>query len=762
MNLSFREKVISSFIDLSSFSNNNITTQAPLYWLAQKKYSDWGPVMVLNPNTREYYREGCEFINDKNLINIVNKYLNQKSNEKTIEEICLYKTRLLYYLGIYNTTTNDLLLLNKSNNNEIKDWSKYLIYLEKYVLNPGGFVLNRIDLESINSEKVFYLMKLLLLNSYSQNLGTKNILSIYEYEITNWPKLEDLNSIVFKARVLRYQSAFLYSTERFKELIDLNKSINNLFNISFREDFLEVESLRRLLFYFCTRLFLLKNFEYAYEHVLNLVKIDPYCSAVHTLRGMIEENLGIYALAKSSYQLGYSLGYNEKDFCYMKIKNINDQKIEKNNLNKEIECLWSANKSYNSIKIKKTDILNLIKSSSVYEMYPSFWTFDIDKNENKPFWYKQIKNSFEVLENEKNLFFETCYFQSLQPKNFRYRMTLSALQEIKDLKKIDVKGLEDFSIMDLPSSTWQIEYLKNSLKLISFDLKKSCYLSRVFLYLGLEKDTIKATSWVWNIEKWNIYHSFLGYTSLLLSYRSGNDLNYFENSKTAFLKFPECDETLRLKLMLCIQCGGFFGKKKDIQKVIYWYEKGKKILEKILESDKFKNEEKMIIHSRWYRFSSFIPYLEKNYNLLDKETNLYINLGTKALNQYPSKFTLENMYAVYETRARTAEFLGKNEEAYNWFLKIRNEIDPFDSKVEINLGDMKEKMFDYKISYSHYESAFNKGPPLRDMAIFKMAKLDHDFQRYWQSIFLFSQYQELVLQSKISDNYLFKMFFEIK
>lgn len=761
MKLSFREKVISSFIDLSSFPINNITAKSPLYWIKQKKYSDWGPSMVLHPNTREYYKEGCEFIDDEVLKNIVNCNLVENNVEQKTEEICLYKTRLLHYLGIYESTKIDLEKLRDTKNVEIKDWAEYLINLEKYVLNPAEFKLSKQNLEKFENNNVLYLMKFLLMNSYSQNLKEKNILNFFEEEISHWPKLNSLNSIVFEARKLRYQASFLFSSERFKELLDMDKLIDNLVNKSLYQDFLEIEAIRRLLFYFCSRLCLIKDFECAYKFIQNLVKIDPYCSAVQTLKGIIEENLGIFSLAKASYQVGYSLGYAEKQFCHTKINKIEEQNITKNNINKEIENLWSANIKYKASKINNNDLLNLIKNSSVFEMYPAFWTFSEDDRDNKPFWYKQTKNAFSVLKSEKDLFFETCYFQSLQPYNFRYKMTLSAIQESEELKKFEIDNLQNFSIMNIHSSCEQIEFLQNSLNAVTTNSKHACYISRVFLYLGLEQDAVKATAWIWSLEKWDIYHCYLAYTSLLLSYRSGIDLNYYENSQIAFFKFPDCDETLRLRLMLCIQCGGFYGKKKDIAKVKYWYHNGKSILDKILESDKFKNEEKMILHSRWYRFTSFIPYLEKNNSLLNKETNLYISLSTEVLEHSPSKFTLENMYAVYETRARTAEFLCQKEEAYNWFLKIRNDVDPFDSKVEINLGDMKEKIGDLDMAYFHFEMAYKKGPPLRDMALFKMARIDRIRQRNWQSLFLFSRYQELIPSSKLAEQYISDIFLDL-
>ncbi|WGL60365.1 hypothetical protein QEJ31_01945 [Pigmentibacter sp. JX0631] len=753
MLITFREKIISPFINLSSNLENNITSQAITFWLKQKKYNNFGATMVLHPNTREQYKDNCKLINDEYTIKIVNNYLQDNFKDQCPEEICLYQTRLLYYLGIYKVNSIQLSKLLKSKKSSIQDWASYLIYLEKYVLNTKDFKFCKSNIDAIETNEVKYHMKFLLMNSYSQNLNidSRKILDLLEAEISEWQEPESINKIYFQARKLRYQSLFFFCSERFLELIELSEQIKKITLEVSLTNYLEVESLRRLLFYYCTRLCLIHKYEQALFFIPKLIEIDPFCSAVHTLRGMIEENLGMYPLAKNSYQFAYSIGFSEKSFCYEKIRKIESSNKFCDDLSSDLKKVWSTDNKYQSFKYNENDLFDLIKQSNVYKKYPSLWSFEKDTNSNSPFWYRQISNAIDVIELEKDLFFESCYFQSLQPYHFKARMTISALQEIGLLNKFSVFDIQNFSIMQIYSSNNLIESLQEFLKNKSSNSLKACYYSRLLLYLGLEKDANNATSWVWNIENWDINHCYLVYTNLLLSYRSGNDLEYFDKCYKAYLKFPDCDETLRLKLMMCIQCGGYFGKNKELEKVKHWYFLGKEIIEKIISSTKFTEHEKIILHSRWYRFSSFIPYLEKNYNLLSQETNLYIKLSEEAYAKNPSAITLENLYAVYETRARTAEFLGKKEEAYEWFLKLRNEIDPYDSKVEINLGDMQEKIGSFQKAYTHFEKAYRNGPPLRDMALLKMAQIDQFYEKNWRSIFLYSQYQDLVPTSKIAE-----------
>ena len=758
--MTFRESTISSFIDLSISPHLSITATAPLYWLEQKGFQSWGPSMVLHPYTRAKYKEGSFRVVDQKLITACENLLKKRDDFGTDAGV-LFATRLHMYLGLYGHLAQELQHLQKSADPIIRDWACYLTDLTNYVMSPYDFKASQ-DGETIQTPEVRYLYSFLLMNSVSFHNADEN--SVVEFqrilEGLNCPN--GLDATVHAARSLRYRAQYFTLQKNAAELLTLHKPIGELMRQLEPRNFLQAEAARRLLFYCISKLCIFGRYREALSLAHQLSALDPYCSAALTLKGMVEERIGLRPLAVTSYQAGYALGFVEKEFCKRKIDALS--KIANGSapipISQEIDELWSTNRSSLVRRLPEKALYGLIKRTSVFEKFPTLWTFEIDARSEQPFWYRQMSNSLEVLKEKRDLFYSSCYFQSLQVTNFRRRITLEALQEISDLDRLPDSASE-LSILNEPTTSEHVDLMKEGLENIKSNSQNACYLSRVFLYFGLEKDAETATNWVWSVDKWGPYESFLAYTSLLLSYRSKSDPLYFEKSKIAFGKFPEINETLRMRLILCIQSGGYFGKKNDLAKVKFWHEQGATVLQQILESPFFTEGEKHLLHSRWYRFSSFVPHLEKDLNQLSLETDLYIELAEKALETERTSYTLENMYAVFETRARIAEAIGDKQKAYDWFLKLRNEVDPRDSKVEINLGDMQQKLGNAAAALKHYERAFEKGPPLRDMALFKMAEIERANGRNWRSAFLYSRFGELRRESKVASDRLQDLFCKI-
>lgn len=756
MTFSFREQSIRSFIDLRSGPFLSITARSPIFWLTQKKFSNWGPSMVLHPNTREYYREGSKKIDDDFIRKIIAEKSEWMLSDQSHEEVELFRIRLRYYVGIYDEA-DDLDKYERSPNPEIRDWARYLLDLKRYVISPSIFKLSQADLKVESSEEINLLYSSLLINSYCQNLTKPGVLMAFEKLVDNWPIIRDLNGGLQEIRRIRSLSAFLYCTGQLSELSALNSVIKFLFSRIHSDNFLEVEGIRRLIFYHATRLCMVAKFSEAYELIHLMSTIDPYCSAVICLKGIVEDNLGLTSMARSSYELGYSIGFNERAFCFKRLSELSLGKTTALNVPKEIDSIWFTGKLFKANRFDKKKVDELIKQTTVYKRFPAFWTLQNDNQVDKPYWYRQTGNALDVQNEQKDFFFETCYFQSLQPTNFRQRILKSAYQEIGDVDKFDIP-ISEPTIRNNYSLDSGSEILLDGLHKSKDDARTACYFSRIFMYFGFEIDAVQSSNWVWGKEKWDAFDSYLAYTNLLLSYRSGNDQEYFQKSVIAFSKFPNAPETLRMKFMLCIQSGGYFGKLGDLPKVKHWADQGRVLLDNIMSSTQFLEREKILLCSRWYRFSSFIPHLQKDREKLVQETDLYIDLANKAYQLFPSDYTRENMYAVYETRARIAEALGDKNGAYNWFIKLRDEIDPFDSKVEINLGDMQQKMGNLENAYKHYNLAMAKGPPLRDMAIYKMAEVDQNLDRIWSSIFMYSRFLELNPESAMALEQLKKLF----
>jgi tetratricopeptide (TPR) repeat protein len=632
-----------------------------------------------------------------------------------------------------------------------EEWLLYLKRWETYIaLLQGKSHFHRVDNPSLSCPKTRFMNGFLQVNLASMIDPVSVPKTIESILSRSHPNAFGISQRTIEVRLLKLKIMHSYWVKDNKTYESHFDALNQHFLNHNKQDFLEVESLRRVGFFFATRACSFGIVEKAFAIASLLTKIDPFCSAVHTLKGMIEEQLGHNRLAEISYEKAYSLGFIEKDFCRSRLVAMScNNRQNRPDMTASIQRLWSAERSLNRSDSKPDlqSLNRLLERSHTFQRYPAIHKLTPDENDQTPFWYQQIKKAHENLAHRSDLFFSTAYFQSLQPQGFRASMYRSAFYELGIQNSLS-SHLEPF--LSLDSSIYRSNNHILDLREQSLNhSENACYVSRLFMYLGLEKDAQDTSKWVWDKRNWDAHDSYLAYTNLLLSYRADGDAHYFQKCLEAFQRFPEAPETLRVRLMLAIQCGGLFGKKGDVDKVLIWREKGESILEKILNSSSFPEIEKLLLHSRWYRFASFLPFLNGDSQKLNQETEIYLELSKEALKAQSTPFTRENMYAALETKARIAESQGNLEEAYRSFLELRDSIDPFDSKVEINLGDIAEKQGDVEKAYEHYSHAQKKAPPIEEMALLKLARINFMRRRYSRALFEMTRYQELLEDSHL-------------
>ena len=198
-----------------------------------------------------------------------------------------------------------------------------------------------------------------------------------------------------------------------------------------------------------------------------------------------------------------------------------------------------------------------------------------------------------------------------------------------------------------------------------------------------------------------------------------------EDLEFAYNKLSNSSMSLRLRLNLTIISMVYYGQKSNICSLKYWRDRGFQALEKIQECKEFKRFEKELLTSRFYRASSYYPYLIGDHSLLISEAELCENY---ARNLTPASsreelLKMDNLYPMLESMSRIYFQVGEKNKALSLMEEIILKVDPYDSKAWLQVGDMKEKLGMVEKAKEAFQMAANLGTPLGGLIWFIMGRI---------------------------------------
>lgn len=542
------------------------------------------------------------------------------------------------------------------------------------------------------------------------------------------------------------------------------------------EDFLHRETLRRLLSFGALAAIDRGDLSTARRYAQKAHTLDPYCASTSMHLGEIARKQGNNQVATTHFQRARLIGLLEKpysSFMELKLKepktvcdwdvirSLSENLFNENEpphyaqrviaKSQEIKTapllhIWlrkltsqkrrysaktmqfpvsigTCNRLYTNLKAQDPSLKNRIVKSEVYQRLSAYWTLqEPPKKFRLPYWARQPANAWRVYRQQQDPFYQSVYFQSTHVDEVRERIILDAVGgpfERKSHQPVFGETLE--TLRGASESMDRLLHDVATLKKNRESLKRH-YLARVIGYLGFVDEALNLSRIPWDKKKWSAEDALLAYTNLFFQYAGQRFQNYKRESEEVFKRIPETSDTLRIRITLCIQCGGYCGKTRDIKSVDSWRRQGEKILQQINRSNRFSAEELGLLNSRWWRFASFLPFLTGKRSQLIAETQRYEKLAREFA--YTNERTTENMYAALETKARIEEFLGNPLRALEAFNELATRVDPYDAKVWINIGDLKEKLSDHRGAIAAFTWAARLGPPLREIAWYR-AGLNH-------------------------------------
>ncbi len=361
------------------------------------------------------------------------------------------------------------------------------------------------------------------------------------------------------------------------------------------------------------------------------------------------------------------------------------------------------------------DLRQAIQQTDVYERLRTLWTLE-DPRPGAPLWSTQPANAWHVHRQQPDPHTATLYFQSTHGPYLRDSLLWAAAGR----RRLTARGpLFGETLESLRGASSRVDEVLDAVADTSptDDPLTRASLSRVLCYLGLFADAQRLVPIPWKQTQWSASDCHAIYANLLYRYLVDADEHYWRDCERVYARIPDTELTLRLRLTLCIQAGGLQGKRRKLDQVEAWRQRGEAILARIQRCSRFDPTEVALLTSRWWRFASFLPFLRGDRAGLIREATIYEDYA-RAVNE-TSRYCHENMYAALETRARVQVFLGNLDQAEAAFLELATHYDPNDAKVWLNLGDLAEKRGRLTQARQYLFRSARLGPPHRELAWYR-------------------------------------------
>ncbi|MEO1834850.1 MAG: tetratricopeptide repeat protein, partial [Akkermansiaceae bacterium] len=387
------------------------------------------------------------------------------------------------------------------------------------------------------------------------------------------------------------------------------------------------------------------------------------------------------------------------------------------------EFLWTTGQweeALKNIRHNGPDLREAITSGEVYSRLSSLWTLEpAPGNPDQPYWLKQVTQAWRVFCEARAPFFRTPGFQATQRGAFRRDVIQGALGRVPIEGYTSLFGATLESIAEASQSSRQLieSWLDTHLEQPAL---RRAQLARVLAYLGFHREALSLVPVPWDKSRWSPEDAYAVQTHLFIANISLGTIDYSELSERVFERIPICRETIRTRLALCIQAGAISGNLRDIERTSSWRERGEAILPDLESCEEFSTDEVGLLTSRWWRFACFIPFLLGDHGQLRTEVALYEQTA-RAVRE-TGETARENMYPAMETKARVCQFFGDFTGAVAALEEVTSEIDPYDAKAWLNLGDARERAGNIQGATSAFEHAARLGPPIREISWFRATR----------------------------------------
>lgn len=483
------------------------------------------------------------------------------------------------------------------------------------------------------------------------------------------------------------------------------------------ESFLKAETYRRLSDHLVFHYQREDKFDEASEQLSKSLKIDPNCPRLLLMIAENDLRLGRIASARDRYLQALEFGCLDRRFIEDRIGSLTTTSVAKS----ENPFLVTSAKQNPIFAADHEGLCAKIKSGPVHEKLHSYLDFHKPGIKTALHANTPYLSALALFEN-KDPWFETLTCQRAMVPGFRHEL-IYALLGTSEYSSADIEYLTSVDAMkEFSSNGREIYELYQNFHEIS--VLKRAHLARVLSAVGLFKDALTVSNedlQLDSMESW--YLRITEFFIETIAMNSGRDL-LLSKAEWLYSNIPKSDISLRMRFSLAMNACVISGQLKNVEACEKWRSNASRLIHEICRNASFSEFEKHLLTSRYYRAVSYVPFLKNDKALLKYEAEQCEEhaLASKPSNEIQQVLFRENCFPMLESTARIWSALGDVNRAKRYMERITSEIDPYDTKAWLQVGELREKTGDLNGALEAYLNSAKQSAPLGQIAFYKAGR----------------------------------------
>jgi tetratricopeptide (TPR) repeat protein len=187
----------------------------------------------------------------------------------------------------------------------------------------------------------------------------------------------------------------------------------------------------------------------------------------------------------------------------------------------------------------------------------------------------------------------------------------------------------------------------------------------------------------------------------------------------------------RIRVVNCINAMVCAARRRDADTVARWRVRGERALATYTALPEVEEFEAELMTSRYYRAAGFLPFLTKDADLLESDLDRWLGIARELTghDERTRILAADNLFPAIETAVRSRSALGDEAGARALMDELSTVVDPLDSKVQLEAGELHFHAGDVTAALAAYRRAADLAVPHARYAWFNAGQCEEQLGR---------------------------------